>query len=92
MSYEYDDQKVFEGGHSWYWTWRRRNGKRGGFQIHRLASFENRGGVIRIAGYGTDWQDGKAPKLDVYVSDASQSVHVYLNDKRMVVSDDGSET
>lgn len=67
MSYEYPEQEAFDGEYSWYWTWRRRNGKRGGFQIHRLASFQGRGGVIRIAGYGTRWQDGKAPKLDVYV-------------------------
>lgn len=81
---EYADQAAFSSEHSWYWTWRRRSGKRGGFAIHRIASFENRGGVIRIVGYGTDWQGGKAPKLDVYVSDAGQSFHVYLNDKRMV--------
>lgn len=59
---EYADQAAFSSEHSWYWTWRRRSGKRGGFAIHRIASFENRGGVIRIVGYGTDWQGGRAAR------------------------------
>jgi len=84
VSLHYQEQDIFEGAHSWYWRWKRRKGKWGGIAIHRLASFDNRGGVVRITGYDTNWQDGKAPKLDVYVSDAGRSMHVYLNDRRMV--------
>lgn len=80
----YQEQQAFMGQDgSWWWRWKRRNGKWGGFRVHRYATFENRGGLIRIIGYGRETDDG--PRLDVYLSDAGRSFHVYLNDQRMEV-------
>lgn len=78
---EYDDQDVFQGNHAWFWRWRRSNGEPGGFAIHRIASVKDRGGLIRIVGYGRPIDKG--PRLDVFCSDAGQSFQVYLNGKRM---------
>ena len=78
---EYEDQDIFPGVHGWYWTWRRKNGRRGGFAITRIASLAGRGGVLRIMGYGVD--ANKGPRVDVYVSDAGQSLRVYLNGEEM---------
>lgn len=83
MNGEYEDQDAFPGAHGWYWTWRRRNGHRGGFAITRIASLADRGGIIRIMGYGVD--ANKGPRVDVFVSDAGRSLRVYLNDKEMGV-------
>ena len=79
---EYPEQESWSSAHSWVWRWRRRNGKWGGFRVHPVASFDPRGGLIRIIGYSRSTDEG--PRLDVYVSDAGRSFRVYLNDQEMV--------
>lgn len=85
MSAEYAEQNAFGSSDGWYWRWKRRNGKWGGFRVHPIASFAPRGGVVRIIGYSRETNDG--PRLDVYLSDAGRSFHVYLNGERMEVAE-----
>ena len=80
---EYSEQESWSSDHSWFWRWRRRNGNWGGFRVHPMASFDPRGGMIRIVGYNRATNDG--PRLDVYLSDAGRSFRVYLDDREMVV-------
>lgn len=83
---EYPEQDIGQGRHSWWWRWKRSNGKWGGIRIDRLASFEDRFGVVRIRGYGSNID--KDPRLDVYVTDAGKRIRVYLNDQEMSVGGD----